>query len=642
MSDISSTSSNASAVAAANTVRITGLASGLDVDGTVKKLMAVENMKLDKQNQKLQTMQWRQDSYRETMSDLSAFSSTYFDVLKSDSYMLSTNNYAGFDVASSDSTTASASTILGAAAGNYSLSVDQIAAGASIQGGNINSQVVINTGAINSNWSSKTLNFSVDGVDTFIGLDSGITSIEDLVNNINSKITGNPDLKGKLSASYMVSNGITSLKLNLLGTNVITSDISDVGSSATENKILNATSSMKLSDLDSTLGSSPSLSLVYNGVTTTVNVDGTKTVGDLITAISTATSGNVTAKFDDLTGKFTLQTTNTGSGSTLSIGASPLSTALGITAGAVQGKDAIVTIIPPGGIATTVTESKNNFTINGVVYNIIKPTASTAINITVASNPQKVFDKISALIDKYNEAITKINTKINEKKDYSYQPLTTTQKTSMSADQITAWETKAKAGIIGNDSNLESMLSNMRTAFYTPVEGAGISLSDIGLATSSDVTQGGKILIDKTKLMDAIQNQGDKVAKLFMQQSTSDSSYSPDLTNAQRATRTSEEGIFQRINDLLQDNIGTIRNSAGLKGTLLNLAGLKGDFTEYNNIITSQMTIQNKAITTLTQMLADKQTKYYSQFTALEVAMTKLNNQQSLISQYLGTSASTG
>ena len=45
--------------------RITGLASGMDIDDIVSKLMQTERAPLDKLKQKKQTLEWQRDSYRE-------------------------------------------------------------------------------------------------------------------------------------------------------------------------------------------------------------------------------------------------------------------------------------------------------------------------------------------------------------------------------------------------------------------------------------------------------------------------------------------------------------------------------------------------------------------------------------------------
>jgi flagellar hook-associated protein 2 len=284
--------------------------------------------------------------------------------------------------------------------------------------------------------------------------------------------------------------------------------------------------------------------------------------------------------------------------------------------------------------------------IDGVNYNLLKADPGVQKTLTLTPNSQKTFDKIKAFVDKYNEIIDKINKKLEEKKNNNYQPLTDDQKKDMSADNIKKWEDKAKEGLISRDSTLENMLSTMRRAFFDGVKSSsgdpdgtniGITLQQIGLSTSSDISQRGKIIIDETKLKDAIQNKGDKVTQLFTKTSSSVSYYSPDANNQKRSQRYIESGIFQRINDILQDNHRTIRDSNGKKGILLEKAGVQGDYTEFHNLLTDELKDKDKIISDLTRKAAEKENQYYIQFSKLETAMQKMNDQSSWFAQQIGS-----
>ncbi|KAF6634853.1 flagellar filament capping protein FliD [Paenibacillus sp. EKM208P] len=53
--------------------RITGLASGMDIDSMVKKLMTAERVPLDKMNQQKQLMEWKRENYRESSTKIVTF-----------------------------------------------------------------------------------------------------------------------------------------------------------------------------------------------------------------------------------------------------------------------------------------------------------------------------------------------------------------------------------------------------------------------------------------------------------------------------------------------------------------------------------------------------------------------------------------
>ncbi|WP_025688191.1 flagellar filament capping protein FliD [Paenibacillus zanthoxyli] len=53
--------------------RITGMASGMDIDSIVKKLMTAEKAPLDKMNQQKQVLEWKREGYREVSTKLVSF-----------------------------------------------------------------------------------------------------------------------------------------------------------------------------------------------------------------------------------------------------------------------------------------------------------------------------------------------------------------------------------------------------------------------------------------------------------------------------------------------------------------------------------------------------------------------------------------
>jgi len=54
-------------------MRLTGMASGLDTDAVIQNLGKVHNLRINKVKQDKQILQWRQDSYRETIGKLTSF-----------------------------------------------------------------------------------------------------------------------------------------------------------------------------------------------------------------------------------------------------------------------------------------------------------------------------------------------------------------------------------------------------------------------------------------------------------------------------------------------------------------------------------------------------------------------------------------
>lgn len=607
-----------------NMLRITGLNTGLDVDAMVKKMLTADQTKVDNAKKQQQLIQWRQEAYQSIIKDVKDLQSAYFDVTNSSNYLLSSNSYNNMTATSSDATIASAKASATSVAGTYKIKVDQLAQAATISG---NQYLVSDV----SKWNGGSITFN----GSQITLSKTSTSASDLVSDINKQISESSDLNGKVTASLVTYADKD--YINFTSTSENTISMSDIGETST---FFN--SNTKLSELGINAGTTYSLSL--NGSSFDFKATDSSTIQDLADAIKNGTDGKVTARLNELTGQFSIQTSDTGSGSKLSITDSDdILSKLGIDASkTATGVDAKVSIKEPGSSEyIDTTQNSNNFTVNGVTYSLTDVTAENeSISISVTQDTSKVHDLITNFIDKYNNLIGEIQDKISEKKDYDYSPLTDTQKSSMSDTDITNWETKAKQGILRNDDNLEQLLNDLTSAFSSPVLDSNnknvstlyfgnIGSNSIGIDTSDDVTQGGKLsIVDDTKFTDALTNHADEIMKLFT--TTSDSKNSTDKFN--------QSGIFQRISDIVTKNVGVIGSTYN-SGTLTKYANLQDDYSISGGggtgTLPDQIYQQQLLISTLTDRMNDDQTKYYNQFTQLETAMETLNAQQSTLSMYL-------
>ncbi|MCY6959552.1 flagellar filament capping protein FliD [Clostridium brassicae] len=363
-----------------------------------------------------------------------------------------------------------------------------------------------------------------------------------------------------------------------------------------------------------------------------------KSISDILRDIEKGS--NVDISYSQLDKKFHMTSKDTGSSQNISITDDPtnkfMENLFGTTT-AKAGEDVTLKITQPNGSTNTIKQSSNNFSIDGINYNLnSKPTEP--VTFEVKGNTDSTFDKIKSFIDSYNDLVGKIGSKVEEKKQYKYLPLTDEQKEAMKEDQIKKWEDKAKQGLLSGDSNLESMLSKMRIAFFDNVEGSGTNLFGIGLNTSNDVSQRGKIIIDEEKLRQALKDEPDKVMDLFIQKSENHKYYSRTMSSSDRSERYKEEGILNRISDIIEDNVSTFRDANSKKGTLLEIAGIKGDFTEFKNTLTDQIKEKEDKASEMLKRIYEKEDRYYKQFARLETAMNKLNSQTNWLYSQLGMS----
>ncbi|MFW2501344.1 flagellar filament capping protein FliD [Clostridium diolis] len=678
----SSTSGSAnSSTSSKNLLRISGIASGIDTDSVVKSMVSNYQAKIDKANQDKQTLQWKQEAYRDIIKSVKGLQE-YFDPLSS-KFILSDKSLNINKAETDDSSIVSATASSTAKAGTYNFKVSQLASQAKIEGSSKNS--MINVSDV-SKWNGNTLDFG----SAHITLSSNISSIADLAGDINKQLASTT-LSGKVSASYVNdgtnsyikfvnSDSTTPIILKKNGSGL--TNVSDIGSDVMLNSGISSTSSLAtlgFSGDDTTPGT---ISFTLNSGTTSSNVSLTvkssSTVQDLINAVKSATSGAVTMSIDDTTGKISFQSKSYGSASGIKItdssGTNNIITNLGlpqptpatspISTTVATGTDAVVQIKEPGQSEyTTTTQSSNQFTINGVSYNLVGINDATNIdsNITVTGNSDTVVSNIKKFIDDYNSVISKINTKLTEKKNGDYPPLTDAQKESMSSDQITAWESKAKVGILRNDDYLNSLLTELRGAFSAPVYSNYTSSSSttntrialnfgsygsgaIGIDTSStDLTDGGKIYVkDETKLKNAIENNMDDLKKLFI--GTSDNSLGTNESYS-GSSKYMEDGIFTRMDSLLRNYVAAPGvgedGTYSLSGTMNILVNKQYDYgyTGFSgkNTLPDQVYSKTLNIDKLKTQMSDAETRYYNKFTALEKAMNSLNAQQSQLSSMLGT-----
>ncbi|WP_027625836.1 flagellar filament capping protein FliD [Clostridium lundense] len=529
-------------------MRVIGMASGMDIDGMIKKMMLAEQKKVDVVKQQRQAIVWKQEMYQDIIKDVKDLQNTYFGATSADC-LISSKAYSDFKVDSTNSAIAAATATTGAVSGNYSVKVEQLAKGAAFQcgiAGDLNTEMK-STGKITLTLDGKNVDVNFNATDT----------IKDFINNVKN---------AKWDDGTLVGNDV---------------DVS----------------------------------------------------------------------YSELTQKFTIVKKKTGAVADATKDLNVSSAELSFNKNQ-NSQDAIVHITPPGGTETKVTQSRNNFTIDGIAYNlqsqseVIDPNLPreannlSATTLTVTKDADKTFDRFVKFIDKYNSLIDKINTKLTEKKDYDYKPLTDDQKKGMKDDEIKAWEEKAKKGILRNDDNLRNMLSHLRSTFFDPVNEASASFGkSIGLDTDGKASKAGQIKFsDDTgdTFKKALSERADEIMDLFNKTYTLSSDDLTKSSEEQKKIMYDNSGIFQRISTILNDNVGTpgiTINSA----ILTKYANKQEDYSIYgtagSNTLPDQIYKKDNLIKTLNSKLKDKENSLYKKFSALEVVMNKYNAQTSWLAQ---------
>jgi flagellar hook-associated protein 2 len=365
-------------------------------------------------------------------------------------------------------------------------------------------------------------------------------------------------------------------------------------------------------------------------------------LSEIISTVNSDATANVKMQYDELNDKLRVESKDIGATAKVQIASTDgnLMGILGFDGVNVTGSDASMKLDDGTGIQT-ITRTTNNFTLNGIVFDL-KEDSAGPIQTVIAGNPDKTFDLVVKFIGKYNEIINKLNSTVAEKRPRSggdtgsyYLPLTDEQKEAMKDSDVEKWEQKAHTGLLRNDGIIGKIASDMRLGMSDMISGMTDSLYSIGIKTGT-YEQKGMMVIDEAKLKEAIKNTPDKVLDIFSKESST--KYSPDLNAADRATRYSENGIASRLYDILEDNIRTTRSISGRKGVLLEKAGVEGDLSEFKNLLNEQITSKDDLIDRLMDKLITKENYYYAKFSAMESYMNQMNSQSSWLTQQLGGS----
>lgn len=213
-----------------NSVRLPGLATGMETDSVVKQMLSGEQNKVDRAKQKEQTIKWQQEIYRDVMKDIKSFQDKYFSVTSKDS-IISSKAWNSLKVSSSNEKIMTATGSAGANDIDYSFTVENLAKPASTSAEKALNGVEISKGV-------KLSNLKLDSVKKFsIRYGNGDKDIskeitikpEDTVDSLIVKINESTD--GKIKASFSEMTGKLTIETNKTGKNAKLSFIDSEGGS---------------------------------------------------------------------------------------------------------------------------------------------------------------------------------------------------------------------------------------------------------------------------------------------------------------------------------------------------------------------------------------------------------------------------
>lgn len=383
-----------------------------------------------------------------------------------------------------------------------------------------------------------------------------------------------------------------------------------------------ASAGTKLSAMGFEPDSEGKYSLTING--TEITVDKDATVATLMNAVNKSDAG-VTMTFSTLTNSFSVEAREMGGAGKVDIASGDLAKGLGIaddsgTVGFTAGQNAIFEIN-----GEEIYLNDNTYTLDGTTFTFNdNMEVGETYTAAVTKDAGTVKDTIKQFVEDYNKLIDDVYGYIGKapaKDDNgdAYEPLTDEEREEMSEDEIEKWEEKAKQGVIYNDSTVSGIMSQMRSVLYNSVtldDGSKFGIYNMGIKTSSDWSDHGKLEIDEDALDKAFENNQDAIVKLFTD---------------------SETGIMSKLNTVM-DNAVKSSGKAENRGTLVRKAGKANSSVTTDSSIYKEMQRVQQRLSDLQSRYADKEEYWWKIFTNMESALSDLNSQTSYISSYFGSS----
>lgn len=391
------------------------------------------------------------------------------------------------------------------------------------------------------------------------------------------------------------------------------------------NRISNST---KLSDITFTNGSLVSdngkFKMTINDVN--FNFSESDTIESIMKKINDS-DASVNISYLETTNSFSIVSAETGSQSRIDISdtAGNLSNILFGNDYATKiksGNDTVMEVSFDGGNTyQTITRDTANVSLDGVTISLNSKAdvgeLENPITFDVSNNAEEVVSSIKGMIDEYNEIMDAVNSQLTTKTSKEYPPLTDEQKEDMTDEQIEKWEKEAKKGVLYGDSNLRQLANELRNAVSSYVEDCGMP-SVIGVSSSKDMDDNGKIVLDEDALKKALEEDPEKVINTFTKSSTKSKSGAYDTS----------AGIMTRVKAVMDKYASTTltSSSARSRGILINIAGSENSVTEKDNSMYDTIQNLNKQLDSLKTKLKDEESRYYSKFTYLEKYISQQNS----------------
>lgn len=588
-------------------ISFSGLSSGIDTDSIISKLISLQKRPINK----LKAQQIVLDKKTEALNGIKSKLSDLLSKIKS---LLTIATFNATQISSSDTTLLKATSTSAAAIGTHNAIVKQLATSSTLTSSTFVGTSIDPAAALAST-TFKTV--PVGGTftiahDTGSGLvtktftfDPNSESLNDIINMINTDADLGAPANG-IVASYDAATDTFKLKnKNGVDSNpILLGSGSDTSNFFTATNLFTGTvtagppysvkSSIHMAGVRSNsviTGSGANFGTTVTAGTFSINgvyitIDGTAdTLNSVIDKIN-ASSAGVTAAYDATADKITLTSKALGNTSiTVADGTSNFASAAKLTTATQStGNQAIVNVDGTDYFRNT---NAPTDIINGISLELVKADPATTVTLTVSKNISTAKSAIEAFVNSFNAVETAI---FDATKPAQFDGTTVTK----------------AAGTLAGDSIVRGInftLENFTTSGVTGLAGLD-SLADIGITLTRNEGSAMQLSIDSAKLDEALQTNTSQVAQLFL---------------ADISSPTTTKGIAVQLDEYLEPETED-------DGSIATLVSGNTDLKK---------TIDTR-IKTLEERLQREEDRLKSQFAALEVALSKLQQQGSALSSNLG------
>jgi len=689
MASVSSSTSTSSSSSATSLLQVGGLASGIDTNSLLDQLTAVEQTKVTRVQTQEDNCTTQREAFNNLATQIYSFAdtaATLSDSTELDVYKSSTNDDTLATVSAGDSNVS---------AGNYTVVVQKLATAekaasqsyASITAGlglTGSFQISCSKAAIKNDPSTTTATVNITNSDSLKDVVSKINSAEGTGVKASIMTTGNGENRLVLTGVDQGSDTFTLKELtgNVLGDNggleVLSSDQSvrsKFNFAKTTGGAADATT--KFSDLFTSISGNKlktgdTITITGNSAdgavtSTDFTIDSSKsTVGDLVSKIKTAFGANTDVSVNK-SGEIVLSNTGSGTGTmsmTLAYKGQDATSSMDL--GTTKAKSTFMNEITEGsrsayildGTPISSQSNSDDTTIIGTKINLLKADPTTTVSLSLSLDESGVKAKINAFVTAYNNVMS-----------YIKEQTKVTVSNSKSSNQ----QAVTSKGPLANDATTDRLKQQLTSLVTSPVkelEGKTnyTSLSRLGITTDY---QTGLLVVDDTKLTDAIEADMDGVKSLFAA-----TGYSKDNSHFTmgKYNATTKAGTYQVNADAGTisksvngtDAIAALRSGDTLMAKAGDAIGLSisapvgsgsGSFTFSRGIasalsywvkqakdpinglfVTTDNSYQKKLndyddrITSLQTQVDSYRATLSAQFTAMEQAMQKLKSQSSSMS----------